>query len=207
MWVMAMQLYILDDDAAMCRTLTRMVGGSDRSVRCFATPAAFLDELDALASGLVLLDINLPETSGIDVLTILAERRPAWPVVMVSGTTDVDDAIAAFRAGAVQFLRKPFRRNELDKAISEAERIGAERAAQLERAEQAAGINLSRRERQVLVGMTEGHQTKVIAHSLGISARTVDMHRARIFSKLSARNAVQAVAIARQLNLLACALG
>ena len=122
---------------------------------------------------------------------------------MVSGSTRVDDAITSFRRGAIHFLRKPFGCEELVATLREAWSIGADRKAAYERRALAQQIRLTPREREVLEGMAEGAQSKVIAWRLGLSIRTVDMHRANILAKLSARNASQAVAIARELDLLA----
>jgi two-component system response regulator FixJ len=197
-----MRIYVLDDDTAMCRTLTRMIASDGSQVTCFNTAAMFLSALDSLPAGVLLLDIHLGGMSGLALLTDVTTKRPEMPVIMISGTTQVDDAIAAFRGGAVQFLRKPFRRAELIAALTEADRVAVERGRQLARIGRAAAIKLSKREHEVLAGMTDGLQSKLIAHRLGISTRTVDMHRANIFTKLSARNATQAVAIARQLDLV-----
>jgi len=196
-----MRIYVLDDDAAMCRTLRRMTADENNQVTCFDDPADLLTQLESLPTGALLLDIWLGTASGLDLLGELRAKRPTMPIIMISGTNAVDDAIAAFRGGAVQFLRKPFRRADLIAALAEADRIGKERAEHSARIREAAAINLSKRENEVLAGMIEGLQSKVIAHRLGISIRTVDMHRANIFSKLSARNATQAVAIARRLDL------
>ncbi|MBN8816228.1 MAG: response regulator [Sphingomonas sp.] len=196
-----MRIYVLDDDAAMCRTLARMLSSDGNQVCGFTGPAALLSAIEMASPDVLLLDIGLDGANGLDVLTQVTATRTELPVVMISGTSEVDDAIAAFRGGAVQFLRKPFRRSELEAALSDAARIGKERAHRLARTRTASAISLSKREHEVLAGMTEGLQSKLIAHRLGISLRTVDMHRANIFSKLSAKNATHAVAIARQLDL------
>lgn len=196
-----MRIYVLDDDARMCRTLARILSADRHDVTGFTDPADLLSASESIPPDILLLDIRLEGASGLDLLAELTAARPELPIVMISGTTDVDDAIAAFRGGAVQFLRKPFRRAELTAALREASNIGVERAERLARAQKAAGIRLSKREHQVLASMTEGLQSKNIAHRLSISLRTVDMHRANIFTKLSAKNATHAVAIARQLDL------
>ncbi len=196
-----MRIYVLDDDAAMCRTLARMLSSDGNQVSGFTDPAALLSAMETASPDILLLDIGLDGANGLDILTQVTATRTELPVVMISGTSEVDDAIAAFRGGAVQFLRKPFRRSELDAALNDAARIGEERANRLARTRAASTISLSKREHEVLAGMTEGLQSKLIAHRLGISLRTVDMHRANIFSKLSAKNATHAVSIASQLDL------
>jgi two-component system response regulator FixJ len=121
---------------------------------------------------------------------------------MVSGSAEVDDAIVAFRRGAIHFLRKPFRRDALLLVLSEVEQIVYERMADYARRQNASSITLTPREREVLEAMANGEQSKVIAWKLGLSTRTVEMHRSNILAKLHARNASQAVAIARELGLI-----
>jgi two-component system response regulator FixJ len=144
----------------------------------------------------------MPDQSGLDVLRVLQSRDPAWPVIMVSGTTNVDDAIQAFQRGASHFLRKPFRCEALGQALFEANRIATARLMDHQRRVAATSISLTPRERDVLAAIGRGEQTKIIAWKLGLSVRTIDMHRTNILAKLDARNAVQAVATARELGLI-----
>jgi two-component system response regulator FixJ len=196
-------VYVVEDDAAIRRMVAHLIELSGRSVRTFPSAAAFLNQVEALPYGCLLLDIGLPDSSGLDVLASMLARELPWPVVMVSGTTDVGDAVEAFRRGAIHFLRKPFRCEELDRVLAEANAVGLERFCDYERRRQALSIALTLREREVLSAMARGEQTKVIAWSLGLSARTIDMHRGNILTKLSARNASQAVSKARELHLIA----
>lgn len=197
-----MQVYVVDNDPLICRTLARMLQCDGIAVRTFPGAAAFLDELDSLKFGCVMLDISMPDHSGLDVLSTILREKPPWPVIMVSGSTAVDDAITSFRRGAIHFLRKPFRLEELRSALDEASKIGADRLAAHERQMRARQVHLTGRERQILSAMADGLQTKMIAWQLELSVRTVDMHRSNILAKLSARNAVEAVAVARNLELL-----
>ncbi|PSO09539.1 hypothetical protein C7E20_22095 [Sphingobium sp. AEW4] len=113
----------------------------------------------------------------------------------------MDDAITAFRRGAIHFLRKPFRRDDLRAVLSEARKVGVKRIAAYELQARVMQVKLTGRETQVLDAMAGGLQSKMIAWKLGLSIRTVDMHRSNILAKLSARNSSQAVAIARGLGL------
>lgn len=197
-----MRVYVVDNDPLICRTLGRMLQCDGVGVRTFESAAAFLAELKSLEFGCVMLDIGMPDHNGLDVLQTILEQRPPWPVIMISGSTAVDDAIASFRRGALHFLRKPFRRDDLRSALQEASRIGTERLAEHEREMLARTVRLTAREKQVLGAMSAGLRTKVIAWELELSTRTVDMHRSNILAKLSAHNAAEAVAIARNLDLI-----
>lgn len=182
--------------------ISRVLTGAGIRNQTFECPTSFLKALDDLEFGCVLLDIGLPGLSGLDLLDEIARRRPPFPVVMASGSVEMDDAITAFRRGAIHFLRKPFKQDEMLRVLREAAAVGAARAEAYQRERLAQQIRLTSRERQVLAAMSDGQQSKAIAWSLGLSVRTVDMHRSNILAKLSARNASQAVAIARTLNLL-----
>ncbi len=197
-----MHVHVVDDDPASRRLLERLIARGGHEARCFAKAADMIAEIDTLPYGCVLLDINMPDANGLDLLGDLLARDPPWPVVMVSGSTDVQDAIVAFRKGAIHFLRKPFHAADLLKALAEVEQIVAARLAEHSRRLIARCITLTNREHQVLDAMAHGEQSKVIAWKLGLSIRTVDMHRSNILAKMSARNASQAVAIARELGLI-----
>jgi two-component system response regulator FixJ len=198
----ALQVYIVDDDPLMRGTLKLMLSVEGISSVGFETPGSFLDRLGDLPFGCVLLDIDMPGLDGLEVLEELTRQRPLFPVIMSSGTTNVNHAITAFRRGAIHFLRKPYSRDDLVAVLDEALTIGSARLEAENRQTQAKSIRLTTREREVLTAMTEGLQTKNIAWKLHLSIRTVDMHRSNILAKLSARNASQAVAIARGLDLL-----
>lgn len=191
-------VYIVDDDLAVGRTVARAARSIGFETRTFGSPAEFLEALDDLESGCVCLDIKMPGMSGIELLKVLTGRRPEWPVIMLTGYAEVGSAVEAFRLGAIHFLRKPFKQGELVSAIEEAAEVGRRRLSQSVGQEQLEALRrLTARERQVLDRIAQGMQSKEIAWHLGISIRTVDLHRSNILAKLSARNTSQAVAIAR----------
>ncbi|QBM77496.1 response regulator [Sphingomonas sp. AAP5] len=196
-----MRVYIIDDDPLIRRMIARMIAGEEAQWEEFGSAAAFLEALDTLPIGCVLLDIGLPDQHGLEVLNRIVARRP-FPVVMVSGSSDVNDAIGSFRGGAMHFIRKPFSRQQLLDTLAEAWTVGLERTAAAEREAAAGRIRLTAREKTVLEAMTRGHQTKLTAWQLGLSVRTVEMHRSNILTKLGARNVAHAVAITRSLHLL-----
>ncbi|HYC96094.1 MAG TPA: response regulator [Sphingomicrobium sp.] len=191
-------IYVVDDDPAVARTVARIGRSIGLDAQTFDSAAALLDALDQLGHGCVVLDIQMPGTSGIELLRILAERRPTWPVIMLTAYAEVGSAIDAFRGGAIHFLRKPFTRKQLVDALNEAAEVASDRMRRaVEPGQLAALKQLTPRERQVLDALADGQQSKAIAWRLGISTRTVELHRSNILSKLSARNTSQAVAIAR----------
>jgi two-component system, LuxR family, response regulator FixJ len=191
-------VHIVDDDLAVGRTVARAARSIGFETRTFGSPAEFLEALDGLEPGSVCLDIQMPGMSGIELLKVLTERRPDWPVVMLTGHAEVGSAVDAFRSGAIHFLRKPFKHQELLGALMEAAEIGRRRRRQaVDQTQLEALQRLTTREREVLDRIAHGLQSKEIAWKLDISVRTVDLHRSNILAKLSARNTSQAVAIAR----------
>lgn len=197
------RLYIVDDDAAVARTVARAAETAGFVTQIFGSAADFLEKLDGLEQGCVLLDIRMPGMTGLELLDQLKEQHPDWPVVMLTGHAEVGAAVHSFRSGAVHFLSKPFQKAELIGALNEAEEIGRRRRRLFANREQVEALSkLSTREREVLTAIAEGKQSKVIAWDLGISVRTVDLHRSNILAKLSARNTSQAVAIAKAGGIL-----
>lgn len=186
---MRRRAYIVDDDAALRRTMNRMLAEEDISVDEFATAESFLDGYSERPIGCVLLDVKLPGLDGMQLLEQLAELSPANPIIMVSGFGDIPSAVRAGRAGALDFLQKPFRKEQLIDAVRTAfEKIDE---AALEDAELQS---LTPREREILSEFHDGSPNKVVAAKLGLSPRTVEMHRARIFRKLGVSNLAQALA-------------
>lgn len=191
-----MLVHIIDDDESVLRTLARSVKQSGRETMLHRSADAFLAAIDSLPFGCVVSDINMPGRSGLDLIAILQQDHPEWPVVMITGFAEVDAAIRSFRHGAVHFLQKPFRSADLIAALNEAQSIGLRRRADAERQQQARAVGkLTPREAEVLNALARGLQSKAIAWELGISTRTVEMHRSNILVKLGARNTSQAVGL------------
>jgi two-component system response regulator FixJ len=190
-------VYVVDDDAAVRRSLERLLDAAGFDPICYTTPMAFLDEAPTLAGGCLLLDIRMPGIDGLEVQASLAKLQSSMPVVVMTGQGDVQTAVRAMKAGAVDFIEKPFDDDVLIDAIETAltkwgqpdhDRemiVAAERLA-----------SLSRREREVLDALMAGHPNKVIAFDLGISIRTVEVHRARMMGRLGVRQLAEAVRLA-----------
>lgn len=156
----------------------------------YASGIAFLAAAGAATPGCVLLDIRMPELDGLEVQRKLTERGIAFPVIMLTGHGDITLAVRAIKAGAVDFLEKPFEKAALLRAIEEAfERLENTRSHEFEAADATLRLAvLTPREREVLDGLVKGQPNKITAYELGISTRTVEVHRANLMHKLELRS-------------------
>lgn len=194
----AQRVYIVDDDSMVRRALFFALRAGGFQPRTFASGSDFLEEADSLETGCVLLDLRMPGVDGFEVLKGLGERVKRLPVVIITAHGEVPSAVAAMKSGAMDFLEKPFADTALfevlravfDKlpGVAEAER---ERSEALERLSR-----LTPREREVFTAMVAGLSNKLIAHRLRISARTVEVHRANLMSRLEATSFAEAVRLA-----------
>jgi two-component system response regulator FixJ len=189
---------IVDDDEAMrdaLRTLIRSVGTSTRE---YASAEQFLEDHDADQPGCLLLDVRMPGMSGLDLQDALVARNISLPVIIITGHADIPMAVRAMRAGAVDFLEKPFREQDLLQRIKQA--IEQDAAARRERArkdEIAARFDaLTPREREVLDLVVAGRHNKAIAAQLNVSHKTIEFHRARIMAKMQVASIPQLVRLA-----------
>ncbi len=191
-------IHIVDDEESVRRSVGFMLRTSGFAVQAWASGVDFLKELRRADPGCILLDIRMPGMDGLEVQRVLHERGVTMPVIVLTGHGDVGVAVRAMRAGAVDFLEKPFEAEALLAAIEAAfERI-AQASSAASRAVDArvALAVLSEREREVLDGLVKGLPNKTIAYDLGISPRTVEVHRANVMSKLNARSLSDALRIA-----------
>jgi len=181
-------VHVIDDDPAMRDSLEFLFDAAGMPVRAYDSAATFLSALGGSTEGCVVTDVRMPEMSGIDLLAELHARGSALPVIVITGHGDVPLAIEAMKAGAKDFLEKPFDDERLLGAVRGAlHESGAHRG---EREEQSAVRDrigrLSHRERQVLRRLVEGQLNKTIAWELGISPRTVEVYRAKLMAKMGA---------------------
>lgn len=190
-------VYVVDDDDALRRTAVRLLTSSGYTAEDYASGEELLNVVATLKPGCILLDVRMPGLSGLQVQNILVEQGIMMPLVMLTGFADVDDAVAAMKAGAVDFLQKPFSRDTLLKALSTAfDRLEQQASAAAAAASAEARIaSLTRREREVLHALSQGLQNKVVAHSLGLSPRTVEVYRATLMKKLGVRSLAEAVRV------------
>jgi RNA polymerase sigma factor (sigma-70 family) len=183
-------VYVIDDDASIRDSLALMLGLAGYSTRLFADAETFLAAHEPSWSGCVVADLRLPGMSGVELQAKLRERASTLPVVIITAHGDIPTARVAFRAQAVDFIEKPFDDAQLRSAIDTAFALERERidAAAAGRAHAEKLSRLPARERQVLHHAARGMHAREIAAALGISARTVEVHKTRIMEKLEVRN-------------------
>ena len=191
-------IFIVDDDEAVRDSLEVLLSAMDYETRSFASGPEFLDACDETYKGCVLLDVRMPKMSGLEVQERLQSFKPDLPVIIITGHGDVAMAVQAMKVGAVDFVEKPFRDEALlesiENALTLAEQSDRRRAFGVAA---AAGLErLTPRERDVLEQLVIGRPNKVIAHELGCSPRTVEIHRARIMEKMGARSLSHLVRLA-----------
>ncbi|MEN2785047.1 response regulator transcription factor [Sphingomonas qilianensis] len=191
-------VYIVDDDAEIRRSSWFMLSAAGLSPRVFAGGADFLEELPHLTLGAVLLDLHMPDVSGFDVLQAITARNAAFPVIVVTGFSDVSAAVRAMKLGAIDFIEKPYVDDELITLIESAVARckDADQAQECRRAAERKLALLAPREREVLELMLAGLPNKLIAHRLQVSSRTVEMHRAKLMSRLDLPNFSAAIRLA-----------
>ena len=191
-------IHIIDDEEAVRRSAGFILKTSGFAVETWESGIAFLKEARHASTGVILLDVRMPEMDGIEVQQALNERGITMPVIILTGHGDVTIAVRAMKAGAVDFLEKPFEKAALLEAIEAGFSRLDNAGAQATRADEAAVIlqALTARERDVLEGLAKGLPNKTIAFDLGISPRTVEVHRANLMTKLGVRSLSEALRIA-----------
>ena len=196
-------VYVVDADSASRRLLTALLAGIGADAWPFAHGAEFLHILDHLAPGWVILDMGVAEPGGLELLAELVRRRPYWPVLAISAAPALETAVAAMKLGALDFLAKPLDADAIAAALAPA--FGRlEKALETSEAGRHAGERLSRlsqREFDIARALIDGHSNKRVAHMLGISVRTVEMHRAHIMTKLEVKTLAEAAVLATQAGL------
>lgn len=192
------QVYLVDDEAAVRRSVSFMLKTAGHAVESFESGEAFLKVAAGLAPGAVLLDVRLGGIDGLAVLQELRDRGILLPVIIITGHGDVALAVRAMRAGAVDFIEKPFEKAALVAAIATAQlhNDGRERFQVMAREAEVRLNVLTPREKDVLAGLVDGHANKVIAYDLGISPRTVEIHRANLMTKLDVDSLSEVLRIA-----------
>ncbi|MGB7285304.1 MAG: response regulator [Salaquimonas sp.] len=192
------KFYVIDDEQALRQTIVAALNSIDLEVESFASGLAFLDAQKDLAPGCVLLDVRMPDMDGLEVLEKLCQVWIDAPVIMISGQGDIPTAVNAIRSGAVDFIEKPFRLDDLFEVVNKVRNneLSAPTASEPANLSQDIEKLLSEREREVLVLLVRGDQNKVVAKKLGISPRTVEVHRARIMQRLGLGSFAELVRVA-----------
>lgn len=179
-------VHVIDDDPDVRDSVGFLLESSGFSVRTHESAEAFLAAAERCDAGCVLTDVRMPGMDGLTLMDQLAERRARLAVIVMTGNGDIPIAVQAMKAGAVDFLEKPFDEALLLAAVHRALAANAEQQAiEAAAAEAAARLaSLTPREREVMGGLVAGRPNKVIAQELGASPRTIEVHRARVMEKL-----------------------
>jgi FixJ family two-component response regulator len=196
-------VYLVDDDSGVLRALTRLLQTRGYEVRPFTAPKAFLAEHDASVAGCAVLDVSMPDLDGLELQQALTTQGSRRPVIFLTGQGDIPTSVHAMRAGAIDFLTKPFDDADLLSAIARAETQDAENRSA------AASLNsikarlelLTPREREVMTHVVAGRLNKQIAGDIGTVEKTVKVHRARVMSKLAVRTVADLVRLAAKAGI------
>jgi two-component system response regulator FixJ len=193
-------VHVIDDDADVRQSLAFLLGTAGIAVRVHESAVAFLQALPTIEGGCIVTDVRMPGMDGIALQRRLKADKNGIPVIVMTGHGDIALAVEAMKAGAVDFIEKPFDDDVLIGAIKTA--LSRGRQASERRSAQSAVRDrlklLSERERQVLDGLVAGKPNKIIAHDLGISPRTVEIYRANVMTKMRADSLSALVRMALQ---------
>jgi two-component system response regulator FixJ len=197
-------VHVIDDDEAVRHSLEFLLRSARIEVKTYENALAFLADRPATKSGCVVTDIRMPEMTGLDLMRKLRELNATLPVIVITGHGDIPLAVEAMKLGAVDFFEKPFNDDALLAAVQSSlskntddNRRDVEHAAIAEKL-----AALSKREREVLEGLVNGHQNKTIAYDLGISPRTVEIYRANLMTKMNATSLSDLVRMALLAGIL-----
>lgn len=198
-------VYIVDDDAALGDSLSVLLEAHGYSVKYFSDGQIFLDQICNLELGCILLDVRMPGVDGLTLQRVMADRGISFPVIVMTGFADVPLAVEAMRLGAMNFLEKPVSPDvlvsDVEKALALA--IAMHDKVEHERSSTMLVESLTPREKDVLLQMVQGLPNKEAGRSLGLSPRTVEVHRKRIFEKFSVKSLAGVVQIAMAAGVVA----
>ncbi len=190
--------YVVDDQELVRSTIEAILQDVGLKVQSFSSGIEFLDAQPQLTPGGVFLDVRMPKLDGLGVLARLRQAWPETPVIMISGHADVPMAVSAMRSGASYFLEKPFSRDAIEMVVETILRDGSngEPLGQDEPTGKNAFSNLTKREMEVLKRLVSGDRNKEIGQDLGISPRTVEVHRAKIMLRLGTKSFAELIRVA-----------
>ncbi|WP_151705410.1 response regulator transcription factor [Nitrincola alkalilacustris] len=194
-------VFIVDDDDDFRESVKWLLESSDYPVEAFASAREFLEEYDG-RQGCMLLDVRMPEINGLALQQIMKDREILLPIIVISGHGDVPMAVNAMKNGAVDFIEKPFDEQQMLRLINKGLQEAEKRFQQLrqQRQVQARYDSLSQRECEVMQLVVNGKANREIADILGISPKTVEVHRSRVMSKMRADNLAQLVRMSAEIK-------
>ena len=187
-------VHIVDDDEAVRQSLAFLLSSTGLAVRVYDSATSFLAGLASVKGGCLITDMRMPDMTGLELLHQLRAKACGLPAIVITGHGDVALAVEAMKAGAVDFIEKPFDQEAILTAVKAALERGGEGGDTTAIAARLA--SLSERERQVLEGLIAGHPNKTIAYDLGISPRTVEVYRANLMTKMEARSLSELIRMA-----------
>ncbi|HEX9752498.1 MAG TPA: response regulator FixJ [Methyloceanibacter sp.] len=187
-------VHIVDDDEAVRQSLAFLLSSTGLAVRVYDSATSFLAGLASVKGGCLITDMRMPDMTGLELLHQLRAKACGLPAIVITGHGDVALAVEAMKAGAVDFIEKPFDQEAILTAVKAALERGGEGGDTA--AIVARLASLSERERQVLEGLIAGHPNKTIAYDLGISPRTVEVYRANLMAKMEARSLSELIRMA-----------
>jgi len=187
-------VFVVDDDAGMRSALHRLFKSAAFAVETFDSAQDLLDRGDLERAGVLVLDVMMPGISGLELQALLIERNVDTPIVFLTGAQSVPMAVTAMQRGAVDFLEKPFENDDLVKRVRQALRRGDTKDDRAHRAEyDRRSALLTPREREVMEHVVAGQTSKEIGRALGVSPRTVEIHRTRVMDKMQAGSLAELV--------------
>lgn len=192
-------VFIVDDDSAVRDSLTHLLEAAGYAVEAYPTAEAFLAAYEPRRPGCLVLDLQMPGMGGLGLQAVLAERKDTRPIIFLTAHATVPISVRALKNGAFDFLEKPAEGGSLLARIRRALQRDAEGRREVEHRDQARlrCATLTQREREILSLVAAGNSSKDIGHQLGISHRTVELHRMRIMQKTGAHNVIELAAIAQ----------
>ncbi|MGH6736689.1 MAG: response regulator FixJ [Methyloceanibacter sp.] len=192
-------VHIVDDDEAVRQSLAFMLSAAGLAVRVYDSASAFLAGFPGVQDGCLITDVRMPDMTGIELLHKVRAKGGSLPAIVITGHGDVALAVEAMKAGAADFIEKPFDEETILSAVHGALERGADEGNGPAIAARIA--TLSERERQVLEGLVSGNPNKIIAQDLGISPRTVEVYRANLMAKMQAKTLSKLIRMAIQAKL------
>ena len=196
-------VFLIDDDPGVLKALTRLLQTAGYKTKAFSSSEAFLDEHDPSVPGCAVLDLTMPGLDGLELQQKLAGKATGRPIVFLTGHGNVPVSVRAMRAGAVDFLLKPVRRDDLLEAVERAAALDkvTRRADEERRAIYALLEKLTPREREVLTHVIAGRLNKQIAADLGTVEKTIKVHRSRMMAKMGVRTVAALVRLTQKVSL------